>query len=285
MAGRRKKRGRHGIRNFILTLFIIFLGGVGLYAHFGGDEAKAHLSGIKFRVQNAIYKAGEKTGLAQPAGELIQWGQGLWSRFVPGAETKIALEDIPAYSGMPYVEINGNVPQFDETDYEKEVFETYSPLDLLSRCGTAYAKLGKELMPQDERENISQVKPTGWQSAKYEGIEQEYLYNRCHLIGFQLSGENANERNLITGTRYMNVEGMLPFENQVASYIYSTGNHVLYRVTPVYNGADMVAGGVQIEAESVEDCGSGVRFNVYCYNVQPGIEIDYATGESIARVH
>lgn len=280
MAERRKRKNRHGIRNFFAAMLIIVLCGLGLYAHFGGDGASEHLSEVKTQVQITVYEAGERTGLEKPAGSLIQWMQELWGQFVPGAKPKIALEDIPEYAGAPYVEINGNVPQFDEADFDKEAFEIYHSLDILSRCGAAYAKLGQELMPQEERESIGHVKPTGWQNVKYEGIDQGYLYNRCHLIGFQLAGENANEKNLITGTRYMNVEGMLPLENKVASYINETGNHVMYRVTPIYHGADMVASGVQIEAESVEDGGSGVRFHVYCYNVQPGIEIDYATGES-----
>ena len=152
-------------------------------------------------------------------------------------------------------------------------------MDLLGRCcGAAYAKLGRELMLDEEREGISDVIPNGWQNQKYDKIDQGYLYNRCHLIGYQLAGENANEKNLITGTRYMNVEGMLPLENQVAAYIKETGNHVLYRVAPIYDGADMVAGGVQIEAESVGDGGNRIKFNVFCYNVQPGIGIDYAIG-------
>lgn len=280
MAGRRKRKRKHDIRNFAVSMLIIVFAGIGLYAHFGGDKAQDHLSEMKTQVQSTVYKTGEKVGLEEPAGELIQWGQELWNKFVPGAKPKVTLADIPEYAGAPFVEINGNIPQFDQADFEKEPFETYSSLDILSRCGTAYAKLGKELMPKEERGSISEVKPTGWQNVKYDGVEQGYLYNRCHLIGFQLSGENANERNLITGTRYMNVDGMLPLENRVASYIQETGNHVLYRVTPVYDGADMVASGVQMEAESVEDEGQGIRFNVYCYNVQPGIEIDYATGAS-----
>ena len=283
MAGRRKRKIKHGIRNFIIAILIIACFGVGLYTRLGGDDARAHLSEVKSQVQNVLYETGEKLGLAEPVSRLIQQAQELWDKVVPGAEPKIEITEIPEYAGAPFVEINGNIPQFDEKDLNREAFEEYSSLDILSRCKTAYAKLGKELMPEEERGDISDVKPTGWQNVKYEEIDQGYLYNRCHLIGFQLAGENANERNLITGTRYMNVDGMLPFENLVASYIRETGNHVMYRVTPVYDGADMVASGVQIEAESVEDGGEGIRFNVYCYNVQPGIEIDYATGESAVR--
>lgn len=194
----------------------------------------------------------------------------------------VALEDVPAFSGAPYVEIDGNQPAFSEAERTAESFETYSALDELGRCGPAFACIGQDLMPTQERESISQVRPTGWQNAEYDFVDGGYLYNRCHLIGFQLTGENANERNLITGTRYMNVEGMLPFENMVADYVRETGNHVLYRVTPVFEAEELVARGVQMEAWSVEDEGDGVCFNVYVYNNQPGVEIDYRTGESRA---
>nr|WP_303182465.1 DNA/RNA non-specific endonuclease [Lachnoclostridium phocaeense] len=194
--------------------------------------------------------------------------------------TSISLTDIPAYAGEPYVIINDNQPDFSEEDMATDSFETYSDLDSLGRCGVAYANIGQDLMPSEDRGNISDVKPSGWQSVEYDGIDGGYLYNRCHLIGYQLTAENANEKNLITGTRYLNVEGMLPFENLVADYIQETGNHVLYRVTPIFNGDDLVASGVQMEAKSVEDDGAGILFNVFCYNVQPGITIDYATGNS-----
>lgn len=187
------------------------------------------------------------------------------------------LDQVPAYAGEPYVVINDNQPFFGEEEYTTEAFETYRALDGLGRCGTAYACVGEELMPTEARESISSVKPSGWINVEYGG---QYLYNRCHLIGFQLTGENANERNLITGTRYMNVEGMLPFENLVADYVKETENHVLYRVTPVFQGEELVARGVEMEAFSVEDQGEGVYFHVYCYNNQPGVSIDYATGES-----
>ena len=195
-------------------------------------------------------------------------------------ETAVDLEAIPAYEGTPFVAVNENKPDFSAETLSDEAFEIYSPLDVLGRCGVAYANIGPELMPTEERGEIGQVKPSGWQTVKYDIVDGKYLYNRCHLIGYQLTGENANEQNLITGTRYMNVEGMLPFENIVAEYIEETGNHVRYRVTPVYQGTELVARGVQMEAMSVEDQGFGVCFNVYVYNVQPGITIDYATGES-----
>ena len=185
------------------------------------------------------------------------------------------------YSGNPFVEVNGNVPYFGKEEYTTESFEIYSELDSLGRCGVAYANIGKDLMPVEERGEIGMVKPSGWHTVKYpEVIEDLFLYNRCHLIGYQLSGENANVQNLITGTRYLNVEGMLPFENKVASYVRETGNHVLYRVTPVFEKDNLLAEGVLMEAYSVEDEGKGVAFCVFVYNVQPGIEIDYATGES-----
>lgn len=193
---------------------------------------------------------------------------------------QITLDDIPAYSGNAYVELNENMPLFDEEDLESEPFETYSPLDSLGRCGAVYACAAQELMPTSERESISEVRPSGWRSVRYSFIDGESLYNRCHLIGFMLTGENANERNLITGTRYMNTEGMLPFEESVANYIRRTGNRVLYRVTPMFDGEDLLAAGVRMEAYSIEDNGEGICFHVFCYNVQPGIVIDYADGEN-----
>ena len=194
--------------------------------------------------------------------------------------TAIYLDDIPPFSGEPYVAVNGNEPSFLPGEMTTSSYEVYSPLDGLGRCGAASACVGVDLMPTEERESIGQVKPSGWQSAKYDCVDGKYLYNRCHLIGFQLAGENANEKNLITGTRYLNVTGMLPFENDVADYVQRTDNHVLYRVTPVFVGTELVARGVQMEAYSVEDAGDGVCFNVFAYNAQPGVIIDYATGES-----
>ena len=191
------------------------------------------------------------------------------------------LASVPAYSGSPYVKLYGNEPQFTDSDKARGGFEEYSPLDSLGRCGVAFALIGTETMPTEERGSIGSVKPSGWHTVRYNGVvDGNYLYNRCHLIGYQLAGENANTKNLITGTRYLNVEGMLPFEDKVANYVERTGNHVLYRVTPVFDGSNLVANGVQMEAWSVEDGGKGVSFNVFCYNVQPGISINYATGDS-----
>ncbi len=196
------------------------------------------------------------------------------------ADAVFDMSNIPEFSGEPYVVLNGNEPAFSEEDYVEEPFELYSSLDGLGRCGTAYANICRDLMPTEKRKEIGSVKPSGWQTVKYDFVDGKHLYNRCHLIGFQLAGENANEKNLITGTRYMNVQGMLPFENMVADYVKETDNHVLYRVTPVFEGEDLVASGVEMEAASVEDEGEGIRFHVYVYNNQPGVVIDYATGES-----
>lgn len=191
-----------------------------------------------------------------------------------------SLSSIPPFSGTAYIEINGNGPYFSAEDLTSSSFEEYGALDDLGRCSVAYACIGQDLMPTEERGSIGQVKPTGWHTVKYDSVDGKYLYNRCHLIGYQLTAENANECNLITGTRYLNIEGMLPFENMTTDYIKETGNHVLYRVTPIFDGDDLVATGVLMEGFSVEDSGEGICFNVFCYNAQPGIEIDYATGES-----
>lgn len=191
-------------------------------------------------------------------------------------------EAVPDYAGYAYIEVNDNVPYFsDEEKQTVEAFETYSDLDALGRCGVAYANVCRELQPAEPKGEIGSIRPSGWHTVKYNDIiSDNYLYNRCHLLGYQLTGENANEKNLITGTRYMNVAGMLPFENQIAEYLDSYDNHVLYRVTPIFEGDDLVAHGVLMEGYSVEDAGAGICFNVYCYNVQPGIAIDYANGDS-----
>ena len=194
----------------------------------------------------------------------------------------VSLEDIPEYSAEPFVILEGNVPKFTESDYTTDSFEEYGALDALERCTYTVACIGQDLMPTQDRGSISHIKPTGWHSVQYDFVDGKSLYNRCHLIGHQLAGEDANERNLITGTRYMNVDGMLPFENMVADYVKETGNHVMYRVIPVYDGNNLVANGVTMEGWSVEDQGEGICFYVYVYNVQPGVVIDYATGESQA---
>ena len=201
---------------------------------------------------------------------------------VGNGNQNLTVSQIPKYSGTAFVVINNNIPSFNSSELSTIGYERYSPLDSKGRCGVAIASCGKEIMPKEgeERGSISNIKPSGWIQAKYSGISGGYLWNRCHLIGWQLSAENANKQNLITGTRYMNINGMLQFENMVADYIKETNNHVAYRVTPIYKGNNLVASGVQIEAYSIEDNGDGICFNVYCYNVQPGITINYATGES-----
>lgn len=195
-----------------------------------------------------------------------------------------SLSDIPEYSGKPYIEINGNIPLLTIDDSAYTSYEEYAQLDSLGRCGTCVASIGPDIMPTEERESIGSVKPTGWQTAKYDFVDGKYLYNRCHLIGFQLTGENANEQNLITGTRSMNVLGMLPFENMVADYVKETGNHVLFRVTPVFSGNNLLASGVLMEGLSVEDGGKGISFCVYCYNAEPGVAINYENGDNCEDV-
>ncbi len=204
---------------------------------------------------------------------------------VPTGEgtSAFSLREIPAYSGTPYTEVNGNQPYFTEEELTTQSFETYSELDSLGRCGVAYANVGQDLMPTEPRGEIGAVKPTGWHLVKYDNVDGKYLYNRCHLIAYMLAAENANPQNLITGTRYLNVQGMLPFETKVCDYVKNTGNHVLYRVTPIFDGDTLLADGVLMEAYSVEDAGEGISFCVFAYNVQPGIGIDYATGDNWAE--
>jgi len=212
--------------------------------------------------------------------EIEEYLNNLSNKYRISYTTSFDLSTIPEFIDEPYVVLNDNQPQFTEEDCNKQNLEEYSKLDYLKRCGPAFAKVGIETMPTEERGEIGAVKPSGWQTVKYDIVEGKYLYNRCHLIGYQLTAENANERNLITGTRYMNVEGMLPFENMVAEYVRETKNHVLYRVTPIFEGENLVASGVQIEAKSVEDNGEKICFNVYVYNNQPGISINYSNGDS-----
>ena len=198
----------------------------------------------------------------------------------PESNQPVNLNNIPPYSGKPFVSINSGIPFFTNEEITTKSFENYAPFDNLGRCGVCTACIGKDIMPTEKRGDISSVKPSGWVNKKYDFVDGGYVYNRCHLIGFQLAGENANKYNLITGTRYLNVQGMLPFENMVADYVKETNNHVMYRVTPIYDGDNLVASGVLMEAYSVEDDGEDIAFNVYCYNVQPGVEIDYKTGNT-----
>ena len=203
---------------------------------------------------------------------------------LPAITTAISLAEIPEYSGLPFVEINNNVPFFTTEELVTDAFEKYSPLDSKGRCGVAYANICQELMPTEERGSIGMIKPSGWHTVRYDFVDGKYLYNRCHLIAYQLAGENANERNLITGTRYLNIETMLSFEGRVADYVLATNNHVLYRVTPFFDGDNLLATGVLMEGYSVEDNGEGICYNVFCYNVQPGVVINYANGDSYAEV-
>ena len=205
----------------------------------------------------------------------------LLSHIEVNTASNIDLDTIPEYSGKAYIEINNNKPYFEESEYTTKAFEKYSELDSLGRCGVAYANICEELMPTGKRESIGSVKPSGWNNKSYPGlVDGDYLYNRCHLIGYQLAGENANPKNLITCTRTMNAKTMLEFENKVANYVKKTNNHVLYRVTPIYDGVNLLATGVTIEASSVEDHCKDICFNVFVYNVEDGVKIDYKDGTS-----
>lgn len=220
--------------------------------------------------------------IADSFGFGVKWDSALQTVTILNGKyfTPITADSIPPYSGEPYAVINNNTPTFDSEIITAKSFEYYSDLDILGRCGVCISSIGTDTMPSGERESIGSVKPSGWHSTKYDIVDGKYLYNRCHLIGYQLTAENSNENNLITGTRYMNVKGMLPFENMTADYIKETGNHVMYRATPIFTGSNLVADGILLEAYSVEDNGSGISFNVFCYNVQPGVNIDYLTGDS-----
>lgn len=269
--GKRKKT--HGKRNGILIVLLLALFAAGL----GGHEGKNDMPELQQSENSAVFEvSGSAETEKQDSGEETEEPSAIPDTAIP----TLSVDEIPDYSGEEAVEINGNVPDFTESDYDENVFEQYSPLDDLGRCGTAYACVGEEIMPTEERGAIGMVKPSGWHTVKYDFVDGKYLYNRCHLIAYQLSGENANTENLITGTRYLNTEGMLPYENQVADYVHDTGNHVLYRVTPLYEGGNLVASGVEIEASSLEDKGESLSFHVYCYNVQPGVAIDYTDGSS-----
>ena len=245
----------------LLAIATIFTGCAS--TNLSGTEAAGHVAG-----EDSAGALGSKDKADGPQEDLVN------------NNSYVSLDAIPAYDGKAYVAVNNNEPFFTDSDMTTTAFENYSDLDSLGRCGVAYANICKEIMPTEERGKIGMIKPSGWHTVKYDVIKDRYLYNRCHLIGYQLAGENANPKNLITGTRYLNVEGMLPFENLVADYVNNTGNHVLYRVTPMFSGSNLVANGVLIEAKSVEDNGGGILFNVYCYNVQPGIGINYENGDS-----
>lgn len=250
----------------LLAIATIFTGCAS--ANLSGTEAAGHVAGTVVAGEDFSGALGSKDNVDGPQEDLVN------------NNSYVSLDAIPAYDGKAYVAVNNNEPFFTDNDMTTTAFENYSDLDSLGRCGVAYANICKEIMPTEKRGKIGMIKPSGWHTVKYDVIKDRYLYNRCHLIGYQLAGENANPKNLITGTRYLNVEGMLPFENLVADYVNNTGNHVLYRVTPMFSGSNLVANGVLIEAKSVEDNGGGILFNVYCYNVQPGVGINYGNGDS-----
>lgn len=268
----KKKVNKEKFLALILTLMMMF-SIIGCSSDTATDDNTASSTTIETTAQDNAVDASASGGTTQDNSQ---------SQTLTGG-AGIGLADIPAYNGSIYTPINNNLPFFSEADLTTEPFENYSPLDSLGRCGVASSCLGLETMPTEERGSIGQVKPSGWRTIRYDSVEGKYLYNRSHLIGFQLSAENANERNLITGTRYFNVEGMLPFENMVADYIKETGNHVMYRVTPMFDGSDLVATGVLMEAYSVEDSGAGICYCVFVYNIQPGITINYADGSSYAN--
>ena len=250
----------------LLAIATIFTGCAS--ADLSGTEGAGHAVGAVVADEDSSGALGSKDKVDGPQENLVN------------NNSYVSLDAIPAYDGKAYVAVNNNEPFFTDSDMTTTAFENYSDLDSLGRCGVAYANICKDIMPTEERGKIGMIKPSGWHTVKYDVIKDRYLYNRCHLIGYQLAGENANPKNLITGTRYLNVEGMLPFENLVADYVNNTGNHVLYRVTPMFSGSNLVANGVLIEAKSVEDNGGGILFNVYCYNVQPGVGINYENGDS-----
>ena len=250
----------------LLAIVTIFTGCAS--ADLSGTEGAGHAAGAVVAGADSSGALGSKDKADGPQEDLVN------------NNSYVSLDAIPAYDGKAYVAVNNNEPFFTDSDMTTTAFENYSDLDSLGRCGVAYANICKDIMPTEERGKIGMIKPSGWHTVKYDVIKDRYLYNRCHLIGYQLAGENANPKNLITGTRYLNVEGMLPFENLVADYVNNTGNHVLYRVTPMFSGSNLVANGVLIEAKSVEDNGGGILFNVYCYNVQPGVGINYENGDS-----
>ena len=250
----------------LLAIATIFTGCAS--ADLSGTEGAGHAVGAVVADEDSSGALGSKDNVDGPQEDLVN------------NNSYVSLDAIPAYDGKAYVAVNNNEPFFTDSDMTTTAFENYSDLDSLGRCGVAYGNICRDIMPTEERGKIGMIKPSGWHTVKYDVIKDRYLYNRCHLIGYQLAGENANPKNLITGTRYLNVEGMLPFENLVADYVNNTGNHVLYRVTPMFSGSNLVANGVLIEAKSVEDNGGGILFNVYCYNVKPGVGINYENGDS-----
>lgn len=267
--GSRRRKGTKATVSTVLVLCLVFFVFVYIY---GRDRLPEGSIGDLFSSGNVLSELSQSQ--EKPQDTDSEDGKS------PSQSADFSLDSIPPYSNEPFCTVNGGIPTFTESEITTKAFERYTPLDSLGRCGVALSCVGKELMPTEDRESISHIKPTGWHSVQYDHVDGKSLYNRCHLIGFQLTGENANEKNLITGTRYMNVDGMLPFENMIADYVKETGNHVMYRVTPVFEGNELVARGVLMEAYSVEDEGEGISFNVFAYNVQPLVSINYADGTS-----
>lgn len=264
----RKKQKRS---SKILTIILCFVIAEAIYLGWdAGYLTTGPLGSISQSISAKAHDIIEDSGAADFVAKCLS--------FLPAPEKNITLSDIPAYSGSPFIEINGNIPEFTEEELKKGPYEYYSEHDRLGRCGYAEAMIDRSLMPTEERGPIGMVKPSGWHTVKYDCVDGKYLYNRCHLLAYMLTGENANEKNLITGTRYMNVEGMLPFENDIADYVQKTGDRVMYRVTPIYEGNNLLASGVEMQAESVGS--KELRFHVFIYNVQPSVSIDYANGNS-----
>ncbi len=261
------KKKRSVVLAFLLGILLIFSG-------------CKHIATIQNSIQSVLFPTETTVAVTETdsttTGESTETTLGVTVQ----SGSLLSLDDIPAYSGSPYIEINGNQPDFTKSDLTTESYEYYSPLDRLGRCGECVACVGTDLMPTEKRGSISSIKPTGWQKYTFDFVNGGSLYNRCHLIAHQLAGEDANRQNLITGTRYLNETGMLPFEEAVGNYVRASGKHVLYRVTPLFKEDELVARGVQMEGYSVEDKGKSICYNVYCYNVQPGVIIDYATGEA-----
>lgn len=262
-------RKKFKIKNTVTVFLAVLLVVVGLLTWFVGKNKTDLIDLPTEDVSQTTEVSGNNNSITKPESSVS----------TTDSVSSVSADSIPKYSGEPVVVINDNEPEFSK-DYKAEAFEQYAYLDKYGRCVDAFACVCKETMPTEKRGQISSVKPSGWQHVEYDFVDGKSLYNRCHLIGYQLTAENANERNLITGTRYMNTEGMLPFENMVADYVKETNNHVLYKVTPVFKGKELVARGVQMQAYSIEDKGDGICFNVYCYNVQPGVNINYKDGTS-----
>ncbi len=274
----RRKRARKVLLTLLLAAAMTFT-----LAGCGGSSSGSGSSSSNSTQSESQSKSNSQSSAAEKAEDAVSAIAASASGSSAGKSSgAVVLSKIPKYSGSPYVKLNHNKPAFKTSQLIKRSYEKYGSLDSLGRCTTCIANVSRSTMPTAPRGSIGMIKPTGWHTIRYSFVDGKYLYNRCHLIGYQLTGENANSRNLITGTRYMNVDGMEPFESEIAQYVKSTGNHVLYRVTPVFKGSDLLAHGVHMESESVEDHGSGIKFNIYCYNVEPGTKLNYTNGNSRA---